>query len=358
MPAGERIAFVAALSGTAAPLGRDQRDGFLLAVAQQKGLLGGIAVQVVEFDDRGDARRARKIAGRILAEGIRSPPGFTTSESALALAARLRGKPVVLVSSGAAPAALAGEGCAGNFFSTAPAEDAVHENAGAIARARGYESVALVTAPGSRSLVETAFQRGFGRPASSLDHGSGAIQRILQARPDAVYVGLPPGQVRSFLESYEQAGLFHRLPVIAPDGDGTLLGALGPEFPGLIASARWSAAMEDDSSEKFVAAFEQRYGRKPSSYAMQGYDAAIFLGEAFRALREKPVSAAAVAQALARQAASGVAGPFKLGPNRFPITQWHAWEVFNDSAGSAYLAARERTLQEYIGPHAERCGRR
>jgi branched-chain amino acid transport system substrate-binding protein len=262
---------------------------------------------------------------------------------------------VVLLSSGAAPVALAGERCSGNFFSTAPVEDAVHENAGVIARARGYESVYLVTAPGSRSLVETAFQRGFAGPASGVDDGSSAIQRIRQARADAVYVALPPARVRSFLQSYDEAGLFHRIPVIASDGDGRLVGGLGADFPGLIVSARWSAAMEGDRSEKFVAAFERRYGRKPSGYAMQGYDAALLLGEAFRALQGKAVSPAAVARALARQSVAGVAGPLKLGANRFPVTQWHAWELFNDSTGSTYLAARERTLHEYTGPHGERC---
>src|SRR4051794_37280252 len=65
--AAETIAFVGALSGPAASLGRDQRDGLLLAVDEQHGSLGGTAVRVVQFDDGGEAQRSRLVADRILA---------------------------------------------------------------------------------------------------------------------------------------------------------------------------------------------------------------------------------------------------------------------------------------------------
>ena len=352
--ATERIAFVGTLSGAGAALGRDQRDGLLLAIAQQHGALGGTAVRVVEFDDRGEARHARLIADRILAEGIQIVTGLTTIESALALNSRLAGKPVVLLSSGAGPVALAAEKCSRNFFSTAPVEDAVHENAGFIAQMRGYESIYIITSPESRRLVKTAFQRRFAGTISGIDDARDAIRRIRQALPDAVYVALPEREIRSFLTSYEKAGLFHRIPVIAPD-EGVLLDELGTEFSGLVVSARWSAAMENERSKGFVVAFERRYGRKPSAYAMQAYDAAIVLGEAFRALKAKSVSAAAISGALAMKKVEGVAGPLRFGANHFLITQWHAWEVFDDSSGSTYLAPLKPTLNEYVDPYSERC---
>jgi branched-chain amino acid transport system substrate-binding protein len=352
--ATERIAFVGTLSGASASLGRDQRDGLLLAIAQQHGALGGIAVRVAEFDDRGEARHARLIADRILAEGIQIVTGLTTIESALALNSRLAGKRVVLLSSGAAPVALAAEECSRNFFSTAPVEDAVHENAGFIAQMRGYETIFIVTSPESRVLVKTAFQRRFAGTISGIDDASDAIRRIRQASPEAVYVALPAREIRSFLKSYEKAGLFHRIPVIAPDA-GFLLDKLGSDFSGLVVSARWSAAMETERSREFVVAFERRYGRKPSAYAMQGYDAALLLGEALRALVPNPVLGPAVSRALAMQKVAGIAGPLRFAANRFPITQWHAWEVFDDSSGSTYLAQLEPTLNEYIDPYSKRC---
>jgi len=345
---------VGALSGPAASLGRDQLDGFLLAIAKQHGALGGTAVRVLEFDDRGAAEHARAIADRLLAERIRIITGLTTSESALALHAKLAGKPVMLISSGAAPVALAGEKCASNFFATAPVEDAVHENAGLIAQTRAYESIFIVTDAASRARVQTAFQRRFARAISGIDDGRDAIPRIRQTSPDAVYVALRAKELRPFLQSYEKAGLFRRIPLIAAD-DGVLLDEVGNDFSGLVVSARWSPAMEGERSKEFVAAFERRYGRKPSVYAMQGYDAALALGEAFRTLKGKPVSATAVSGALAMKSVEGVAGPLRFATNHFPITQWHAWEVFDDSSGSTYLAPLQQTFHEYVDPYNDRC---
>ena len=45
-------------------------------------------------------------------------------------------------------------------------------------------------------------------------------------------------------------------------------------------------------------------------------------------------------------------------PSPFPVADWRAWEVFNESSGAPYLAARERTLQSYVTPHAAQCGPR
>ncbi|HKA60205.1 MAG TPA: ABC transporter substrate-binding protein [Gemmatimonadales bacterium] len=352
--AAERIAFVGALSGARASLGRDQRDGFLLAIAEQHGSLGGTVVRLAEFDDGGGAQHAGAIADRILAERIQIVTGLTTSESALALHSKLAGKPVVVISSGAAPVALAAERCSGNFFSTAPVEDAVHENAGFIVQARGYETIFIVTSPESRALVSTAFRRNFTGTVSGIDEARGAIRGIRLASPDAVYVALPAREIRSFLESYEKSGLFRRIPIIAPD-EGMLLEELGNDFSGLMVSARWSPAMELERSTKFVAAFERRYGRRPSAYALQGYEAALVLGEAFRALKGRALSAPALARALAAQTVEGIAGPLRFADNGFAVTQWQAWDLFDDSSGSTYLAPVEGTLHVYSGPHSEHC---
>jgi branched-chain amino acid transport system substrate-binding protein len=352
--ATETIAFVGALSGPAASLGRDQRDGFLLAVDEQHGFLGGSTVSVVQFDDGGEAKRSRLVADRILAAGIRIATGFTTTETALALQSKLAGKPVVLLSSGAAPVALAAESCSPNFFSAAPVEDAVHENAGFIARMRGYQTVLIVSSAASRSLVKTAFQRKFAGTISGVDDAAEAMRHIRQMSPEAVYVALPAGEIRSFLQSYQKSGLFHRIPIIAPD-EGFLLEQLGSDFSGLVVSARWSAAAESERSRNFVAAFERRYGRKPSVYALQGYDAALLLGEALRSLQAKSVSAGALRHVLAMQQVEGIEGPLRFAANRFPVTHWHAWEIFDDSSGSTYLAPMKPTLYEYRDPYSERC---
>ncbi len=349
--ADTRIAFVAALSGPAAAAGRDQRDGFLLAVAEQHGRLGGVPVRVSQLDDRGDSERAAAIGESLLAEGVRYVTGLTTSGSALALQRKLQGKPVVIVSSGAGPASLAGSRCSRNFFSSASPDDAVHENAGAIARARRYQKVALVGPPGSRKAIEAAFRRQYRGELLSVS----SQEDIRRNPPDAVYVALRGQQMRSFLSAYEQAGFFHRIPVIAARVEPEVLQALGPDYAGLIVSVRWAAGMQAEASARFVEAFNARYGRAPSSHAMQAYDAAQLLSAAFRAAGGTSAAPTAVAKALSNVQVQGVAGPIRLAANGFALANWHAWEVFNESSGTPYLVARERTLEEYAGPRVGSC---
>lgn len=344
-PAEVRIAFVGALSGPHAAAGRDQRDGFSLALEERNGRLGGVAVRLEETDDRGDPARAPAIARRVVAEGVSVVTGFTTAESALALQQRLRDEPVVLLSSGAGPAALAGEKCSPRFFSTAPPEDAMHENAGAIAQARRYRKVQLFAAPAKRREVEAAFRRAY---RGELVWAS-ELREVREVRPHAVYLALARREMLAFLRGYEEIGLFHRIPIIAAGIEPPQLEALGPAFSGLIVSARWAAGMESERSGRFVEAFRARYGRTPSTYAMQSYDAALLLDAA---LESGPTD---LAVALAATRTEGISGRIRLAANGFVATDWRAWEVFNESTGAPYLAAREQTLQGHAGARAGRC---
>ena len=82
---------------------------------------------------------------------------------------------------------------------------------------------------------------------------------------------------------------------------------------------------------------------------MQGYDAALLLDAALK------LSPADPAKALPAARVEGVAGPIRVEANGFVATDWHAWEVFNESSGAPYLAVREQTLRGYAGSHASRC---
>ena len=312
-----RIAFVGALSGPQAGAGRDQRDGFALALEQRKGRLGGVEVRFSELDKH----------DRQAPEGFRVVTGPATDENVLFIAS--------------SPS----EHCAARFFSVAPPRDAVHENAGAIAQARRYRKVQLFAPPAQRPEVEAAFRRAF---QGEVVRGN-ELRDVREARPHAVYLALPREEMLSFLKDYENAGLFHRIPVIAAGVEPRELEALGPAFAGLIVSARWAPGMEREPSTRFVEAFRARFGRTPSTYAMQGYDAALLLDAA---LQLSPVDPA---KALSAARAEGVAGPIRIGANGFAATDWHAWEVFNESSGAPYLAAREQTLRGYVGPHAGPC---
>jgi hypothetical protein len=51
--------------------------------------------------------------------------------------------------------------CAELYWSAAPADDAVHENAGAISHRRRYATAQVIVPADSREMVEVAFRRRF-----------------------------------------------------------------------------------------------------------------------------------------------------------------------------------------------------
>ena len=67
-----KIGFITTLSTPAGYLGEDARDGFLLAVEEEGGKLGGVDVSVVVEDDNLKPANALQIAEKYLqAEGIK-----------------------------------------------------------------------------------------------------------------------------------------------------------------------------------------------------------------------------------------------------------------------------------------------
>ena len=357
------IAFVGTLSGPDAAAGRDQRDGFLLAVSQAHGRLGGVDVGVSSFDDGARAENVRRIAKQISAAGTQYITGFTNSEAALALREQLRNKRVLMLSSGAGPIALAGEGCSTNFFSTAPADDVVHENAGAIAQRRRYSKAYLIVPPNSQGSVDAAFKRQFSGNVEAGDYAAEMpiapqIDRIRLGAPGVVYVALRKDDLRHFLNAYNSAGLFHRIPVIVAQIDPELLGTLGRLSTERSCPFAGRRAPKPHGRRRSSRRSEQRYGRLPSFFAMQGYDAALMLGEAFRTAKRSKLTVESVERALTTQRVEGMAGRVRLAANGFPTTDWQAWEIFSDAAGKPYLVARESTLNKHVDSHLERCAAR
>ena len=76
------------------------------------------------------------------------------------------------------------------------------------------------------------------------------------------------------MKQYAQSGL--KTPVFGPafSFDQGILGAVGDAALGVKNTSQWSKDLDNAANKAFVAAFQAEYGRLPSLYASQGYDAA------------------------------------------------------------------------------------
>jgi branched-chain amino acid transport system substrate-binding protein len=114
------------------------------------------------------------------------------------------------------------------------------------------------------------------------------LQRIKDARPEAVFVFLPPGsQTIAFIKGYEERGLKQAGIRIIATGDLTddgVLQAMGEPTLGIITSFHYSAAHDSPENKAFLKAYTETNGTKlrPNFMACAGYDGMAAIAEALK----------------------------------------------------------------------------
>jgi branched-chain amino acid transport system substrate-binding protein len=103
------------------------------------------------------------------------------------------------------------------------------------------------------------------------------LQRIRDARPDAVFLFLPPGaETIAFMKSFAERGLAEAGIRIVATGDLTdedILDALGESALGVITSFHYAQAHKSAENASFTAAYAKAYPKdRPNFMAVAGYD--------------------------------------------------------------------------------------
>ena len=103
------------------------------------------------------------------------------------------------------------------------------------------------------------------------------VQRIADAKPDAVYVFLPSGQPSGFIRQFVQLGLKRAgVKILGGTGivDDTVKAALGDDTLGIITVMVYSEAHQSALNRKFVAEYRAAYGAstEPNYQAVGAYD--------------------------------------------------------------------------------------
>ena len=336
-----KIGMITTLSGGGSALGIDIRDGFQLAIDREGGTLGGVAVELVVEDDARKPDRAKEISDRMLKrDKVDIMTGIVWSNLAIAVVPKVTRDGIFYVSPNAGPSLLAGKGCHANYFNVAWQNDNLHEAVGQYVQDQGIAS-AFILAPnypaGKDAL--TGFKRFYkgevrGELYTKLGQKDYAaeIAAIRDAKPDSVFFFLPGGMGISFLKQYSQAGLSGEIPVYGPafSFDQTILEAVGDAALGVVNSSQWNKDLDNAANKAFVADFEKAYGRLPSLYASQGYDAARLIGSALQAVGGDMAKADDFRAALKKADFESVRGDFAFGPNHHPVQDIYVREVVKE----------------------------
>lgn len=359
-----KIGVVSVLTGPAAALGQQVRDGFQLAVDQNGGKLGGVPVQITVIDDE---LKPDVAVGKVKAyvESAKADfvvgPVFSNILGAIA-------KPVLdsgafLISPNAGPSTMAGKGCHQNFFVTSYQNDQVHEVLGKHAQDQGYKR-AYIIAPnyqaGKDSLA--GFKRYFKgeivdevyAPLTSMDFASD-LAKIASTKPDVVFAFLPGGLGVNFVKQWSQAGLQGKIPFLSAfTVDESTLPAQQDAAIGLFGGMTWAPNMDNPQTKAFVSAYEAAYKIVPGSYAQQAYDAAMLIDSAVKAAggtADKDKLRAAIKKA----DFTSLRGKFKFNTNGYPIQDFYLVKAAKRPDGKFQTEIVSKVFTDYADPHAKDC---
>ena len=362
-----KIGFVGTLSGPSAALGRDQYDGFMLAVEQRQGKLGGIPVTVIQQDDQENPELGvRLVEDLVQKDKVGFVTGVTSSSVMMALAGPLARSGVLFVGSNAGPAPLAGKQCRSKFFFTSAQDEYPAGILGRYAVDRGYWKT-LFLAPDNASGREQL--KGFKHFYSGevvreiyLQPGqadyAAVLAQIQSVAPDAVVAYLPGGMGVDFIKQMRGSGLLSKMPLLTVGTvDAITLPLLGDAALDVLSSAVWGPDLPSPTNKAFVPAFEKRYGRMPSQYAAQGFDAALLIDSALAQTKGTDTDADRREwhYALLKAHFPSTRSGFKFLRNGFPVQDGHVFAVAKDTQGRVSLKRVATPLEANVDAYWNEC---
>lgn len=361
-----KVGLLSTLSGPGAGLGVDIRDGFQLAVKLAGNKLGGRPAEVIVADDQASPDVGRQTADRLVKrDKVDFMTGIVFSNVMLAAGAPTFASQTFYISANAGPSQYAGEQCNPYFFSASYQNDNMHEAAGQVVQDKGFKRVALIAPnyPAGKDAL-TGFKRFYkGEVASEslpalnqLNFGT-ELSQLRASKADAVYIFLPGGMGINFIKQFVAAGLSKDMTLFGPgfSGDEDVIKAVGEPMLGMFNTSQWAHDMDNAANKKFVAEFEKEYGRLPTLYAAQGYDAAQLINAAVRDSKGKLEDKAAVRKALEAAKFDSVRGAFKFNNNHFPVQDYYLRVITKDSKGRVTNRMMGAVLKKHADAYASQC---
>ncbi len=354
-----KIGMITTLSTKAGYLGEDIRDGFQLAITQEGGTLGGVAVELLVEDDAAKPEKGKQIAERFaVKDGVKIMTGIVFSNVAMAVVPKVVRDGIVYLSANAGPSKLAGSGCSPNYFSVAYQNDNLDEVVGQYVTEAGFTNVYLLAPnyPAGKDHL-AGFKRYYqgniaGEVYTKLDQADYAaeIATLRAAGPDAVFFFLPGGMGINFLKQYAQAGLQESIPLFGPafSFDERILAAVGDAALGVKNGSQWTHDLDNPANRQFVEAYRETYGRTPTLYASQGYDTARLIASALERVGGDLGDLEPFKAELKKADFASVRGTFRFGTNQHPVQDLYIREVIKTDSGYT-----NRTLQKVFTDHVD-----
>src|ERR1700693_4095633 len=352
-----KIGVIVTLSGPAAALGQQVRDGFALAIKDLGGKMAGREVEVVVADDELKPDGAvTKVKGLLDRDHVDFVVGPIFSNILQAIHKPVTDSQTFLISPNAGPSSYAGKNCSPFFYVTSYQNDQVHEILGKFAQDRGYKRVYIMV-PNYQAGKESAagFKLDYKGeivedsyiPLGTLDFQV-ELSKIASLKPDALFTFMPGGMGVSLVKQYKQAGLADQIPVLSAfTVDESTLPAQQDAAVGMFGGADWAPDLDNPQNKQFVAGLEAAYNSVPGSYAMQAYDAALLIDSAVKAVKGDLSNKDAVIAALKKADFTSLRGGFKFNTNGYPIQDFYLTKVAKRPDGKFQTEISQKVFENF-----------
>jgi branched-chain amino acid transport system substrate-binding protein len=360
-----KIGVIVTLSGPAAALGQQVRDGFNLAVKDLGGKMGGKDIEIVVADDELKPDAAiTKAKGLLERDKVDFVVGPIFSNMLQAIHRPVTENKTFLISPNAGPSSYAGKECSPFFYVTSYQNDQVHEILGKVAQDRGYKRVYLLvpnyqagrdSVAGFKLDYKGEIAEESYVPLNTLDFQP-ELSKISSQKPDAVFTFMPGGMGVNLVKQYKQAGLADSIPVLSAfTVDESTLPAQQDAAVGMFGGANWAPNLDNPANKKFVAGYEAAYNSVPGTYAMQAYDAALLIASAVKAVNGDLGNKDAVAAALKKADFTSLRGGFKFNTNGYPIQDFYLTKVAKRADGKFQTEIVQKVFENYGDRYAKDC---
>ena len=290
-----KVGLILPMTGGQASTGKQIDNAIKLYMQQHGDTVAGKKIEIILRDDGAVPDKTKTAAQELIVnDKVNFIAGFGVTPAALAAAplATQAKIPEVVMAAGTSIITEKSPYITRTSFTLAQSSTIV----GDWAAKNGIRRVATLTsdyAPGNDALnfFKEHFVAGGGEiveevkvPLQNPDFAP-FLQRMKDAKPDAIFVFVPAGQGGSFMKQYAERGLDKAgIKVIGPGDvmDDDLLNGMDDTALGTVTAHLYSAAHPSQMNKDFVAAYKKNFGSRPGFMAVSGYDGVHLIYEALK----------------------------------------------------------------------------
>jgi branched-chain amino acid transport system substrate-binding protein len=326
-----KIGLIVPLTGGQASTGKQIDNAIKLYMQQNGSTVAGKKIEVIVKDDGAVPDNSKRLAQELIVnDKVNILAGFGVTPAALAVAplATQAKVPQVVMAAGTSIITERSPYIVRTSFTLAQSSEIIADWA---AKNNIKKVAALVSdyAPGADALnfFKPKFTAGGGQiveevkvPLANPDFAP-FLQRMKDAKPDAIYVFVPAGQGGNFMKQYTERGLAG-IKVIGPGDvmDDDLLNGMGDAALGAVTAHLYSAAHPSQKNKDFVAAYKKAFNQRPGFMAVGGYDGIHLIYEALKKTGGKTDGDALIA-AMKGMKWESPRGPISIDPETRDIIQ-------------------------------------